>query len=412
MEILFSSCCGIDVHSKNLLACLIKDGKREIRTFSTMTSDLLRMLDWLVANQCTHIAIESTGVYWKPVFNLLEGHLEVVLVNARHIKAVPGRKTDVKDCEWIADCLRHGLLRPSFIPPRHIRDLRELTRYRFSLVKELNSVANRIQKVAQSANIKLSAVVSDALGISAKAMLRALARGESDVVKMSEYARGRLRAKKPQLRLALDGRLSETQRWVLAQQLDRYDELQSRLRQAEEKIEQQVAASPDPFVGEAIELLDTIPGVGRMVAEIMVAEMGADMEQFPTAGHLASWAGMCPGNNESGGKRLSGKTTKGSKYLRAALTQAAWAATRKRDCFLAMRFQRLARSRGRNKAAVAVGHSILVIAYHVLNRREGYKELGAAYFDRERVEGQKKRLIRQLESLGLRVKVEGAGEAA
>ena len=199
---------------------------------------------------------------------------------------------------------------------------------------------------------------------------------------------------------------------MLAQQLDRYDELQSRLRQAEEKIEQEVAASPDPFVGEAIELLDTIPGVGRMVAEIMVAEMGADMGQFPTAGHLASWAGMCPGNNESGGKRLSGKTTKGSKYLRAALTQAAWAATRKKDCFLAMRFQRLARSRGRNKAAVAVGHSILVIGYYVLKRREGYKELGTTYFDRKQVEGQKKRLIRQLESLGLRVKVEGAGEAA
>jgi len=186
MEILYSSCCGIDVHSKNLLACLIKDGKREIRTFSTMTSDLLRLLDWLVENQCTHIAIESTGVYWKPVFNLLDGHLEVVLVNARHIKTVPGRKTDVKDCEWIADCLRHGLLRASFIPPRHIRDLRELTRYRFTLVKELNSAANRVQKIAESANIKLSEVVSDALGVSSKAMLRALAGGESDVVKMSD----------------------------------------------------------------------------------------------------------------------------------------------------------------------------------------------------------------------------------
>ena len=381
MEILFSSCCGIDVHSKNLLACLIKDGKREIRTFSTMTADLLRMLDWLVINHCTHIAIESTGVYWKPVFNLLDGEVEVILVNARHIKAVPGRKTDVKDCEWIADCLRHGLLRPSFIPPRHIRDLRELTRYRSTLVKELSSVANRIQKIAESANIKLSEVVSDALGLSAKAMLRALARGETDVVKISEYAQRQLRAKKPQLRLALDGRLSQTQRWVLAQQLDRYDELESRLRQAEAKIEQEVAASPDPFVSEAVELLDTIPGVGRRVAEIMVAEMGADMEQFPTARHLASWAGMCPGNNESGGKRLSGKTTKGSKYLRAALIQAAWAATRKKDCFLAMQFQRLARRRGRSKAAVAVGHSILVIGYYVLKRKESYKELGTSYFD-------------------------------
>lgn len=412
MEILYSSCCGIDVHSKNLLACLIKDGKRQIRTFSTMTSDLLCMLDWLLENNCTHIAIESTGVYWKPVFNLLDGHLEVVLVNARHIKIVPGRKTDVKDCEWIADCLRHGLLRASFIPPRHIRDLRELTRYRFTLVKELGSVANRIQMIAESANIKLSEVVSDALGVSSKAMLRALAGGESDVVKLSEYARGRLRSKKPQLRLALDGRLSATQRWVLAQHLDRYEELEGSIRKAEEKIEEVVEASPDPFVGEAIELLDSIPGVGRRIAEIIVAEIGANMQQFPTGRHLASWAGMCPGNNESGGKRLSGKTTKGSKYLRAALVQAAWAATRKKDCFLAMQFQRLARRKGRNKAAVAVGHSILVIAYYVMKRKESYKELGGNYIDHKQVEGQKKRLIRQLESLGLRVKVEEAGEAA
>jgi len=412
MEILYSSCCGIDVHSKNLLACLIKDGKRQIRTFSTMTSDLLRMLDWLLENHCTHIAIESTGVYWKPVFNLFDGHLEVVLVNARHIKTVPGRKTDVKDCEWIADCLRHGLLRSSFIPPRHIRDLRELTRYRFTLVKELGSVANRIQMIAESANIKLSEVVSDALGVSSKAMLRALAGGESDVVKLSDYARGRLRSKKPQLRLALDGRLSETQRWVLAQHLDRYEELERSIRKAEEKIEEAVQTSPDPFVGEAIELLDTIPGVGRRIAEIIVAEIGANMEQFPTGRHLASWAGMCPGNNESGGKRLSGKTTKGSKYLRAALVQAAWAATRKKDCFLALQFQRLARRKGRNKAAVAVGHSILVIVYYVMKRKESYKELGGNYIDHKQVEGQKKRLIRQLESLGLRVKVEEAGEAA
>jgi transposase len=412
MEIIYSSCCGIDVHSKNLLACLIKDGKRQIRTFSTMTSDLLRLLDWLLENHCTHIAIESTGVYWKPVFNLLDGHLQVVLVNARHIKTVPGRKTDVKDCEWIADCLRHGLLRPSFIPARHIRDLRELTRYRLTLVKELGSVANRIQMIAESANIKLSEVVSDALGVSSKAMLRALAGGESDVVKLSEYARGRLRSKKPQLRLALDGRLSATQRWVLAQHLDRYEELESSIRKAEEKIEEVVEASPDPFVGEAIELLDTIPGVGRRIAEIIVAEVGANMQQFPTGRHLASWAGMCPGNNESGGKRLSGKTTKGSKYLRAALVQAAWAATRKKDCFLAMQFQRLARRKGRNKAAVAVGHSILVIAYYVMKRKESYKELGGNYFDHKQVERQKKRLIQQLESLGLRVKVEEAGEAA
>jgi transposase len=412
MDVLYKSCCGIDVHAKNLLACLIKDGKREIRTFSTMTSELLRLLDWLLANKCTHLAIESTGVYWKPVFNILEGHLEVVLVNARHIKTVPGRKTDVKDCEWIADCLRHGLLQPSFIPPRHIRDLRELTRYRFTLVKERGSLANRIQKIAESANIKLSEVVSDALGESSLAMLRALAGGETDVVKMSEFARGRLRSKIPQLRLALEGRLTEAQRWVLSELLDRYSELEAAISKAEEKIEQQIKESPDPFVGEAISYLDTIVGVGRRVAEVMVSEMGVSMEQFPSSGHISSWAGMCPGNNESAGKRRSGRTTKGSKYLRAALVQAAWAASKKKDSYLAAQFHRLARRKGKKKAAVAVGHSILVIAYHVLKRRESYKEMGGDYFDRKNVEGQKRRLIRQLEALGLRVTVEEVGEAA
>ncbi len=412
MDVLYKSCCGVDVHSKNLLACLIHNGKREIRTFSTMTSDLLRLLDWLLENKCSHLAIESTGVYWKPVFNILEGHLEVVLVNARHIKTVPGRKTDVKDCEWIADCLRHGLLQPSFIPPRHIRDLRELTRYRFTLVRERGSVANRIQKLAESGNIKLSEVASDALGESSLSMLRALARGERDVVKMSELARGRLRSKIPQLRLALDGRLTDAQRWVLSELLSRYTELEAAIRKAEEKIEEQIKESPDPFVGEAIEYLDSIVGIGRTVAQMMVSEMGVSMEQFPSSAHLSSWVGLCPGNNESAGKRRSGKTTKGSKYLRVALVQAAWAASKKKDSYLASQFQRLARRRGKKKAAVAVGHTILVIAYHVLKRRESYKEMGGDYFERRNVEGQKRRLIRQLEALGLRVTVEEVGEAA
>ena len=412
MEILYNSCCGIDVHSQKLVACLIKNGKREIRSFSTMTADLLRMLDWLLDNDCSHVAIESTGVYWKPIFNILEGHLEVVLVNARHIKSVPGRKTDVKDSEWLADCLRHGLLQPSFIPPRHIRDLRELTRYRSSLIKERGSVANRIQKIAESGNIKLSEIVSDALGESSKAMLRSLAAGETDTLKMSDLARGRLRRKMPQLQLALEGRLTQAQRWVLAELLTRYEELEAAIKKAEEKIRQQVEDSPDPFVGEAIAYLDTIVGVGEKVAQVIVSEIGVSMEQFPTAEHLASWAGMCPGNNESAGKRKSGKTTKGSKYLRAALVQAAWAASRKKESYLASQFQRLARRRGKKKAAVAVGHSILVIAYHVLKRRESYKELGGDYFERKNVEGRKRRLIRELESLGLRVKVEEIGEVA
>ena len=412
MEILYTSCCGIDIHAKTAVACLIRNGKKEIRTFSTMTSDLLRLLDWLLENHCTHLAIESTGVYWKPVFNILDGHLEVVLVNARHLKTVPGRKTDVKDCEWIADCLRHGLLQASFIPPRHIRDLRELTRYRFTLVKERGAVANRIQKLAESANLKLSEVASDALGDSAKAMLQALARGERDVVKMSDYARGRLRSKLPQLRLALDGRLTEAQRWVLSELLARYDELEASIAKAEAKIEEVIEASPDPFVRKAVELLDTIPGVGATVAQLMVAEIGVKMEQFPSAAHLASWAGMCPGNNESAGKRKSGQTTKGSKYLRAMLVQAAWAASHTKQTYLAAEYRRLAKRLGKKKALVAVGHSILVIAYYVLKRRESYKELGGDYFERKNVDGQKRRLIRQLEALGLRVTVEEVGEAA
>ena len=412
MEILYSCCCGLDVHAKTVVACLINHGKKQTRTYTTMTADLLRLLDWLVTEGCTHAAIESTGVYWKPVFNILESAVEVVLVNARHLKTVPGRKTDVKDCEWIADCLRFGLLRPSFIPPRHIRDLRELTRYRYTLVKERGALANRIQKLAESANIKLSQVASDALGQSGRAMLDALARGETDVVKMSEFARKRLRDKIPQLRLALEGKLTEAQRWVLAELLARYDEVEAAIAKVERKIDEEVEESSDPFVAEAVELLDSIHGIGKTVAQTVIAEIGVDMQRFPSAKHLASWAGACPGNNESAGKRKSGRTTKGSKYLRVALVQAAWAASHKKESYLSAQYRRLVRRMGKKKALVAVGHSILVIVYCVLSRRESYRDLGGDYFDKRNMEGQRKRLIRQLESLGLRVTVEAIGEAA
>lgn len=412
MEILYRSCCGLDVHAQTVVACLIKMGQKSVRTFSTMTDDLLGLLDWLTTEGCTHVAIESTGVYWKSVFNILEGDMEVILVNARHVKAVPGRKTDVKDCEWLADLLRHGLLKASFIPPLEIRELRELTRYRQTLVREQASVANRVQRIIESGNIKLAQVATDALGVSGRRMLRALAAGEADVTKLAEMARGRLRGKKVELQRALQGRLTTAQRFVLSELLDRYDELEAAILRATEQIRQEVAEGPNPFVREAMQLLQTIPGVGERVAEAIVSEIGVDMSRFPTDAHLASWAGMCPGNNESAGKRKSGKTTKGNLHLRAALTQAAWAATHTKQTYLAAQYRRLVKPKGKKRALVAVGHSLLVIAYHMLSRKTSYQELGGDYFDRRNVEVQQTRLIRKLEALGVKVTIETVAVAA
>jgi transposase len=406
MEIVYECCCGLDVHAKTVVACLMHKGHKEVRTFSTMTADLLKLSDWLAEAGCTHVAIESTGVYWKPVFNILEAVLEVILVNARHVKAVPGRKTDVRDCEWLADLLRHGLLKASFIPPAHIRDLRELTRYRVSLVREQSAVTNRIQKLIESGNIKLGQVASDVLGVSGRAMLRALAAGETDSTKMAGLAHRRLKDKTAQLQRALEGHLSATQRWVLSELLTRYEELEAALTRVREQIQHAVETSPDPFVPEAVQLLATIPGVGEQTAETIIAEVGVEMRRFATAGHLASWAGMCPGNNESAGKRKSGKTTKGSPYLRAALVQAAWAASHSKRTYLAAQYYKLVKRMGKKKALVAVGHSILVIVYHVLAQKVSYQELGEDYFERRNVEAQRVRLLRKLESLGVKVTVE------
>ena len=412
MEILYRCCGGLDVHAQTVVACLIKDGQKSVRTYSTMTDDLLQLSDWLMAEGCTHVAIESTGVYWKPVFNILEGQLEVILVNARHVKAVPGRKTDVRDCEWLADLLRHGLLKASFIPPLEIRELRELTRYRQTLIREQASVANRVQRIIESGNIKLGQVASDTLGVSGRQMLRALAEGESDGEKLAQLARGRLRGKQDELRRALSGRLTSAQRFVLRELLDRYDELEAALTRATEQIKQEVAACSDPLVAEAVRVLQTIPGVGERVAEVIISEIGVDMSRFPTDGHLASWAGMCPGNNESAGKQKSGKTTKGSIYLRSALTQAAWAATHTKGTYLAAQYRRLVKPKGKQRALVAVGHSMLVIIYHLLSRKASYTELGGDYFDRRNVEVQRTKLIRKLEALGVKVTIEAVPEAA
>jgi transposase len=412
MEVLYARCCGIDVHAKMLVACLIVNGRKETRTFSTMTDDLLNLLDWLVANECTQVAIESTGVYWRPVFNILEGAVEVMLVNAREAKGLKARKTDVIDAEWLADLLRHGLLRPSFIPPRHIRELRELTRYRESLVREQTSLANRIQKLVESGNIKLGQVAADALGVSGLQMLRALAAGETNPDKMSSMARGRMKRKHGELKRALSGRLTEAQRWVLSELLDQYDRVKEAIAKVEQKIRAEVATAPDPFVSEAVKLMDTIPGVGETVAQILAAEMGVEMSQFPSDKNLSSWAGMCPGNHESAGKRKSGKTIKGSRYLRAALVEAAWAASRTKNTYLSAQYRRFVKRMRKKKALVAVGHSILVIAYHVLNNKRTYQELGGDYFDKRYAEKRRTRLIKQLQSLGLKVTVEELSQAA
>jgi len=400
------------VHAKSVVACLIKRGHKQIRTFSTMTEDLLALADWLWQAGCTHVAIESTGVYWKPVFNILEGVLRVILVNARHIKAVPGRKTDVRDSEWLADLLRHGLLRASFIPPAEIRELRELTRYRQSLVTAHTASANRIQKLLESANIKLGQVASDVLGASGRLMLRALAAGEQDAQKLAELAQGRLKSKQGELRRALEGRLTAGQRWILAELLSGVEELEAARARVDTRIREEVATCQDPFVPEAVELLDSIPGVGEQTAQTIIAEIGVDMGRFPSAGHLASWAGMCPGNHQSAGKRIKGTTTKGSPYLRSALTEAAWAASHTKDTFLATKYRRWIKRMGKKKALIAVGHSILVIAYYLLSGRIRYTDLGSDYVDRQQLERQRRRLVQKLAALGVKVTIEEIEQAA
>jgi transposase len=412
MRVVHPICCGIDVHAKMLVACLIlSNGEKKIRTFSTMTADLLQLRDWLVAACCTHVAIESTGVYWKPVFNILEDALTVILINPEHAHALRGRKTDVKDAEWLADLLRHGLLKPSFIPPPLIRELRELTRYRESVVREQASVANRIQKLLESGNIKLGQVASDALGASGRAIVRALANGETDARKLSALARGKLQEKSLSLESALQGRLTVNQRFVLGELLDRWEQLEAAAARVSREIDKYVQTNPK--LARARALLDSIPGIGPRVAEVIIAEMGIEMALvFADATHLASWAGICPGNKATGGKRLSGRTRKGNTYLRAALVQAAWGASRKRDCYLSSQFHRLVKRLGRKKALVAVAHSLLVISFHVLQNDQTYTELGGDYFDRHHVEQQREYYLRRLQMLGLKVTVEELPQAA
>lgn len=409
VEVMYPRCCGLDIHKKTVMACALTPGdgdgpRKAVRQFGTMTRDLLALSDWLTSLGVTHVAMESTGVYWKPLYNLLEASFHLLLVNAQHIKMVPGHKTDVKDCAWIADLLRHGLLRSSFVPDRPQRELRELVRYRTTLGQERSAEVNRLQKVLEGANIKLASVATDVMGVSAQAMLRELLAGSADTRAMAALAKGRMRAKIPELEQALAGTFGEHQRFLLPHLLAHMEFLEERITQLDEEVARRIA----PFEQE-LERLDAVPGVNRRSAEIALSEAGTDMSRFPTAGHFVSWIGQCPGNNESAGKRRSGKTRKGNKWLRAMLTEAGHAAGRTKASYLGAQYRRFAGRKGRKKAAVAVGHSIGVIIYWLLkdpSRR--YSDLGPDYFERRRKEAAVTHHVRKLQDLGFQVTLDPA----
>jgi transposase len=402
MQVVHERCAGLDVHKKTVVACVLTPEGKEIRTFSTMTSDLLRLVEWLRERGCRAVAMESTGVYWKPIYNLLEAEdFEPMVVNAQHIKAVPGRKSDVRDAEWIADLLRHGLLRPSFIPDRGQRELRELVRYRRCVVQERVREVNRLQKVLEGANLKLSSVASDVLGRSGRDMIAALCRGTEDPAALAALARGRLKQKSEQLQEALRGLVGPHQRFVLQEQLIHIDELEARIDRLNAEIEARLA----PFE-QVLQLLDTIPGVGRRTAEDLLAEIGTDMGRFPTHRHLASWAKICPGNRRSGGKAKHEHIGGGNPWLRSLLVEASRTAARCKDTFLASQYRRLVGRLGDARAIVAVAHSILIIAYHIIRDGKPYQELGATFHDQRSQKAIVRRLTQRLEDLGFVVNLQ------
>ena len=406
MEVLYPRCCGLDVHKDTVVACRVTPGpdgapEKVVRRFKTLADELGALAAWLAEGGCTHVAMESTGVYWHPVWDALEGRFELLLVNARHVKAVPGRKTDVQDSEWLADLLRHGLLRGSAVPDRARRELRELTRYRTSLVGERAAAVNRLQKTLEGAGIKLASVASDVTGVSARAMLAALVGGADDPRALADLARGRLRAKLPQLERALAGRFGAHHRFLVAEILGHVDELDERVARLDAEIRERQRPCE-----ATVARLDAIPGVGRRAAEIILAELGPDLAHVPSARHCASWAGLCPGHHESAGKRLSGRTRKGNRHLRAILIECALAAARRSGSYLAAQYRRLARRRGKKRAAVAVAHSLLVIIYHLLTSDDHYRDLGPDYFDRLDREALERRHVRGLERLGYHVSLE------
>ena len=402
MEVIRERCVGLDVHKKTVTACCITPEGREPRTFGTTTRELMEMADWIMAKECTHVAMESTGVYWKPIYNLLEDEgLELLVVNAQHIKTVPGRKTDVKDAEWIADLLRHGLLKGSYIPDRAQREPRELIRYRKSLIRERASEVSRLQKTLEGANVKLSSVASDIMGVSARKILEALIGGREDPAALASLAKGRLKDKRAELEKALEGLFNRHTRFMLAVQLGHIDSLDEAIENLSLEVERRMR----PFE-EDQRRLESIPGVGRRTAELILAEIGTDMTRFPTHRHLASWTGLCPGSNESAGKRQTGRIRKGSPWLKDGLVEAARAAARTKGTYLSSQYHRLAARKGAKRAAVAVAHTIIVIAYHLLLRGTTYQDLGYNYLDERDKSAAVRRAVKRIESLGYRVSLE------
>jgi transposase len=400
MQTLIERGCGLDVHQATVVACLLmvrRDNKvqKQMRTFGTTTRELVGLREWLLCEGCTHVAMESTGVYWKPIYAILEGALEIVVANAQHIKKVPGRKTDVKDAEWIADLLCHGLLRSSFVPPKPIRELRDLMRYRRKLVESQAAERNRLLKVLETANIKLANVATDVFGMSGRLMLRALIAGKATPQEMAELAKGLLRKKIPELELALEGKLEQHHRFLLELQLQRLEAAEKDLAVLEQRIRQML----EPYAAQ-LALLDEIPGVDWTLAAVIIAELGVDMTVFGNVSQLASWAGVCPGNNESAGKRKSSRIPSGNVYLKSGLVEAANAAARAKGTYLRDKFFRLKARRGYKRAVVAIAHKILVAIYHMLSQQVSYNDLGDLYLDKLNKNHLTRNLVHRLERLG------------
>jgi transposase len=412
MEVIHRVCCGLDVHKDSIVACVrhVSDDGRvndPVRTFATTTAGLLQLGDWLAEQQVKVAAMESTGVYWKPVWNLLESRVELMLVNPQHIKQVPGRKTDVKDAQWIAQLLSCGLLKPSFVPDRPQRELRDLTRTRTSVMQDKARLVNRLQKQLEDANIKLGSVASDVMGASGRDMIHALIEGKLSPRQMAELARYRLRSKIPQLTEALTGGVNEHHRFMLKLLLEQIEHFEGHVAKLDARIEEVMG----PLEQKAVELLDEIPGLDVRAAQNVVAEIGSDMSRFPTAGHLASWAGLCPGNNQSAGKRKSGRMTDGNRFLKGTLNQCAWAASRKKDSYFAAQHRRIASRRGVKRATMAVAHTQLCICWELLKHGQCYQDLGRDYFERLNEDRVTHQLVKRLERLGYQVKLEKANAA-